>query len=181
MTWWGRVTYTLCRVLPLGLFFFLLWTYHLLTACDTLILALEEKMNHLFLFIFSFSLMIVQISLKAFPQLSLFRLNSSGLFMNPFDCHSIFLIILGAFLWTSPSSVTSFFRFWYNTFYTDMIMFSVFLSTLFLIIPNIQFTFLTTAEHWTDVFMELFIITLRSHSRMITVNTEYLAKDESIL
>lgn len=159
---------------------FLLWTYHLLTACDTLILALEEKMNHLPLFIFSFSLTIGQISVKAFPQLSLFRLNSPDLFMNSFDCRSIFFIILGAFLWTS-SSVTSFFRFWDNSFlhWYDYVFCSLFYSLL--IIPNIQFTFLTTAEHWADIFMEIFIINLRSHSWMITVNTEHLTKEERIL
>lgn len=132
-------TYILYRQLPP--FFFSLWTYHLLTACDTLILALEEKMNHLSLFIYSFSLMIGQISVKAFPKLSLFRLNSPGLFMNSLDCHSIFLIILGGFLWTSSGSVTSFFRFWDKSFFYRYDYAFSFFFTLFFIVAQIQFIF----------------------------------------
>lgn len=132
-------TYILYRQLPP--FFFSLWTYHLLTACDTLILALEEKMNHLSLFIYSFSLMIGQISVKAFPKLSLFRLNSPGLFMNSLDCHSIFLIILVAFCGRLPVLLHSFLDFEIRAFSTNMIMFSVFFFTLFFIVAQIQFIF----------------------------------------
>lgn len=132
-------TYILYRQLPP--FFFSLWTYHLLTACDTLILTLEEKMNHLSLFIYSFSLMIGQISVKAFPKLSLFRLNSPGLFMNSLDCHSIFLIILGGFLWTSSSSVAFFFRFWDKSFFYqyDYVFCFLFYSFLYSCSDSIYF------------------------------------------
>lgn len=139
-------TYILYRQLPP--FFFSLWTYHLLTACDTLILALEEKMNHLSLFIYFFSLMIGQISVKAFPKLSLFRLNSPGLFMNSLDCHSIFLIILGGFLWTSSSSVTSFFRFWDKSFFYryDYVFSFLFYSFLYSCSDSIYFWPLLNTE-----------------------------------
>lgn len=130
-------TYILCRQRPPFFFFFLLWTCHLLTACDTLILTLEKKMNHLCVF----SLMIGQISVKTFLNCLFSDWIVLGYLWIPLTAILYFWFFLVAFCEPLLVLFHPFLDFGIRAFSTDMIMFYVFFSTLFFIVPHNQFIF----------------------------------------